>query len=82
MFERLSGIFIHRGTRIRTQDTRFWSRCQMSNISQCLSDSCCARTRKRCVFDAVPKYPGVPDAPTAADSAKQGTGKSGQNLRI
>ena len=26
----------------------------MSKISQCLSDSSSARTRKRCVFDAVP----------------------------
>ena len=50
----------------------------MSKISQCLSDSCSARTRKRCVFDAVPKFPGVPDAPTAAVPVKQGLGKSGQ----
>ena len=60
MSERLSGVFTSRGTRTRTQDTRFWSQCQMSNISQCLSDSCSARTRKRCVFDAVPKFPVFP----------------------
>ena len=53
MSERLSGDFTSRGTRTRTQDTRFWSQCQMSKISQCLSDSCSARTRKRCVFDDV-----------------------------
>ena len=82
MFERLSGDFTSRGTRTRTQDTRFWSQWQMSKISQCLSDSCSARPRKRCVFDAVPKFPGVPDALAAADSTQQRTGESGQNLRI
>ena len=46
MFERLSGDFTSRGTRTRTQDTRFWSQCQMSKISQCLSDSSSARTCK------------------------------------
>ena len=56
MSERLSGDFTSRGTRTRTQDTRFWSQCQMSNISQCLSDSCSARTRKRCVFDDVDRF--------------------------
>ena len=60
MFERLSGVFTSRGTRTRTQDTRFWSQCQMSKISQCLSDSSSARTCKRCVFDAVPKIPVFP----------------------
>ena len=58
--ERLSGDFTSRGTRTRTQDTRFWSQCQMSNIFQCLSHSHSARPRKRCVFDAVPKFPVFP----------------------
>ena len=58
--ERLSGDFTSRGTRTRTQDTRFWSQCQMSNVFQCLSHSRSARTRKRCVFDAVPKFPVFP----------------------
>ena len=58
--ERLSGDFTSRGTRTRTQDTRFWSQCQTSNVFQCLSHSRSARPRKRCVFDAVPKFPVFP----------------------
>ena len=47
----------------------------MSKISQCLSDSCSARTRKRCVFDAVPKFPGVPDALSRGGYREAGNGK-------
>jgi hypothetical protein len=56
----------------------------MSDVEyfQCLSDSCSARTRKRCFFDAVPKFPVFPMLWNAAVPSKQGTGKSGQNLRI
>ena len=51
--ERLSGDFTSRGTRTRTQDTRFWSQCQMSNVFQCLSHSRLTSCRKWCVFDDV-----------------------------
>ena len=71
MFSRLSGDFTSRGTRTRTQDTRFWSGCQLSKISQCLSHSHSARPRKRCVFDAVLKFPVFPMLWTTAVPVNQ-----------